>query len=245
MTVRYVRLFLRKTSTWHRVARLGYHSDISDLSAAVKDLQAHRALPQPVAQKEHVYPSDPRGSSFTFADALEEHITTLEEASSLLSLEELKTIAKEAKIHGKNKAGLLDALRCMSRRQSGLGWVGFKRSHSLPGFPILKSGHGIKEGNSSGDTNMIPSKQVSEQNITDMSIMAGRSNPTSFEDNNRDLHFVLKILANIGPCIRLTLDTLKLFERVHLVYYRSTEWTGMCNPTFNNVAVAYTVQRTH
>lgn len=28
-----------------------------------------------------------------------------------------------------------------------------------------------------------------------------------------------------GPCIRLSFATLKLFERVHLVFYRSTEWT--------------------
>ncbi len=34
-----------------------------------------------------------------------------------------------------------------------------------------------------------------------------------------------KILANTGPCIRLSLAPLKLFERVHLVFYRSTEWT--------------------
>ena len=42
---------------------------------------------------------------------------------------------------------------------------------------------------------------------------------------NRDKHFVQKILASTGSCIRLSLATLKLFERVHLVFYRSTEWT--------------------
>lgn len=42
---------------------------------------------------------------------------------------------------------------------------------------------------------------------------------------NRDQHFVAKALDTVGPAIRLTMDTLKLFERVHLVYYRSTEWT--------------------
>jgi Fanconi-associated nuclease 1 len=44
-------------------------------------------------------------------------------------------------------------------------------------------------------------------------------------DMNRDKHFVRKIMSNTGPCIRLSLPTLKLFERVHLVFYRSTEWT--------------------
>lgn len=234
---------MRKRSTWHRVSCLGYHSDISDLSTAVKGLQAHRVLPQPVAAKDHVYPSNPWGSSFTFADASEVHITTLEEASSLLSLEELKAIAKEAKVHGKNKAGLLDALHRMSRRQSGLGWVGLQRSQGSPAFPTLNSVRGTDEDISSRDTNMILSKPVSEQDIPGMSIITGKPNPTSFEGKNRDLHFVFKILGKIGPCIRLTPGTLKLFERVHLVYYRSTEWTGMYNPILNNIALVNTVQR--
>lgn len=42
---------------------------------------------------------------------------------------------------------------------------------------------------------------------------------------NRDAHFLRKIQVITGPCIRLSLPTLKLFERVHLVFYRSTEWT--------------------
>ena len=41
----YVRLFLRKTSSWHRINRLGYHSDIADLPQAVIDLQVSRDLP--------------------------------------------------------------------------------------------------------------------------------------------------------------------------------------------------------
>ncbi|KAI4151200.1 MAG: hypothetical protein L6R39_002082, partial [Caloplaca ligustica] len=42
---------------------------------------------------------------------------------------------------------------------------------------------------------------------------------------NRDSHFVRKILFTTGPCIRLSSAAFKLFERVHLVFYRSTEWT--------------------
>lgn len=131
-------------------------------------------------------------SSFSFADASKDCITDFEEASSLLNLEELKAIAKEAKVQGKNKSELLKALRKMSQRQSGLGWVGLKRSDS-------------------------EASAVSDSGEND--------DEDSMSDMNRDKHFLRKILAITGPCIRLSLQTLKLFERVHLVFYRSTEWT--------------------
>lgn len=132
-------------------------------------------------------------SDFRFADCSEGAITTLEEASSLLNLDELRAIAKEAKVQGKNKSELLKALRRMSRRQSGLGWVGLKRSDSEQTF-TSESGENEEEND-------------------------------SMSDMNRDKHFVRKIMASTGSCIRLSLAALKLFERVHLVFYRSTEWT--------------------
>lgn len=122
-------------------------------------------------------------------------ISTLQEASSLLNLEELKAMAKEAKFQGKTKTDLLKALQRMSRRQSGLGWVGLKRSDSEQ---TVASDSGNNEEGDDDDA------------ISDM---------------NRDKHFVRKIMASTGPCIRLSLPTLKLFERVHLIFYRSTEWT--------------------
>jgi Fanconi-associated nuclease 1 len=196
---RYVRLFLRKTSAWHRTNRLGYYRDISDLLAAAKLLQTARHLPKSSAQVQW-NPGElapPEGtvleSDFRFADCSEGTITTLEEASSLLNLDELKAIAKEAKAQGKNKSELLKALRRMSGRQSGLGWVGLKRSDSEQGF-TSESGENEEEDD-------------------------------SMSDMNRDKHFVRKIMASTGSCIRLSLATLKLFERVHLVFYRSTEWT--------------------
>jgi Fanconi-associated nuclease 1 len=133
-------------------------------------------------------------STFSFADSSDEMINTLEEASSLLNLEELKAIAKEAKIQGKNKSELLKALRRMSQRQSGLGWVGLKRS----------------------DTEQTIASESGENQDGDGSTLS---------DMNRDKHFLRKIMVNTGPCIRLSLTTLKLFERIHLVFYRSTEWT--------------------
>ncbi|KAH8733097.1 hypothetical protein GQ44DRAFT_821332 [Phaeosphaeriaceae sp. PMI808] len=202
----YVRLFLRKTSAWHRIKNLGYYNDISDLDGAAEVLQRTYELVSSSAEvKSHPGELEPPagtklGTSFTFADRSEE-ITTLDEASSLLKLDELKVLAKDAKVQGKNKKDLLKALRQASRRQSGLGHVGLRRSDS----------------------------ETSRQS-------ASRSRPETLEDEpgpvddlsddaNRDAHFTRKILNETGPCIRLSLPTLKLFERVHLVFYRSTEWT--------------------
>ncbi|KAJ5322509.1 hypothetical protein N7452_010798 [Penicillium brevicompactum] len=150
----YVRLFLRKTSAWHRINRLNYYSDISDLAAVAEDLQQDRSLPD----------SD-LVSTFRFAEGIEE-ITSLEEASSLLLLDELKIFAKEAKVQGKSKKELLTALCETSQNQTGLK-----------------------------------------------------------ETGNRDSHFTQKILDYTGGCIRLVSVPRALFERVHLVFYRSTEWT--------------------
>lgn len=170
---RYVRLFLRKTSAWHRINQIGYHSDITDLDHVVADLQRSRSLPVS-CEVETVNPADSEPGSglngeFKFADSSEQ-ITTLEEASSLLLLEELKGFAKEAKVQGKGKKELLAAFRQSSQTQTGLDW----------------------------------------KNTTGA---------------NRDDHFVQKILDYTGDCIRLSAGPCALFERVHLVFYRSTEWT--------------------
>ncbi|KAJ5176512.1 uncharacterized protein N7482_002389 [Penicillium canariense] len=162
----YVRLFLRKTSAWHRINRLGYYSDISDLSAVATDLQRDRILPKNEDK-------DIDGNTFRFADGTQA-ITTLEEASSLLLLDELKGFAKEARAQGKNKKELLTALCETSQTQSGLGF---------------------------------------------------KDDPYMNQHGNRDGHFLQKILDYTGECIRLTPGPRGLFERVHLVFYRSTEWT--------------------
>ncbi|KFZ07942.1 hypothetical protein V502_09650 [Pseudogymnoascus sp. VKM F-4520 (FW-2644)] len=224
----YVRLFLRKTSAWHRTSRLGYHSDISDIAAAIESLQFSRPLPQvseaaPVTGvKAEDSDSHLEANLFAFADALSEDTTTLEEVSSLLSLDELKSISKEAKIRGKNKTELLGALRRMSRAQSGLGSVGLRilKAKSDPG--ILSSEPNILD---------IPHISAGDSGEVHLGENATRSNGNSkltdqtFGDSNRDKHFVHKILGNIGSCIRLSSSTLRLFERVHMVYYRSTRWT--------------------
>ena len=161
----------------------------------IETLQTRRSLP--ASTKEIVsHPGEMEfpegttlGTEYTFADNSDTGITTLEAASSLLNLDELKALAKDAKIQGKNKMELLNALRRTSQRQTGLGY-------------LIRS-----------DT---------EESI--------RSTGSSLDEEdvlglNRDAHFMGKIMAETGPCIRLTSGPLKLFERVHLVFYRSTEWT--------------------
>ncbi|KAI5366455.1 putative tRNA endonuclease-like domain superfamily, VRR-NUC domain, fanconi-associated nuclease 1 [Septoria linicola] len=200
----YVRLFLRKTSTWHRIARLGYHSDIADLEKAIEELQLCRELPIASFQEvEHPGELEPPegttlGDSFTFADRSQDCIKTLEEASSLLLLDELKAIAKDVKVQGKNKKELLNNLRKTSGSQTALSRFGsLKRS----------------------DTDETTASHGSDL----MDDSSREATPGKLE--NRDTHFLDKIMAETGPCIRLTLATLKLFERVHLVFYRSSEWT--------------------
>lgn len=194
---RYVRLFLRKTAAWHRIEKLGYYSDIADVETAISELFSFRDLPQRT-EEEPITPGEleaPKGTtlgeSFTFADSSDNHITTLEEASSLLLLEELKTIAKDARIQGKNKTELLRALRRTSGKQTALDFTNLKRS----------------------DT---------EESTRSVESEGREDSPNS---NNRDEYYLRKILAETGRCIRLSTPAFKLFERVHLVFYRSSEWT--------------------
>lgn len=203
---RYVRLFLRKTAAWHRINRLKYYGDIADLPGAVRDLLEPRSLPA-VKKSVQVNPGEvepPKDAFlrdiFSFADGSDGHIDTLEGASSLLKLDELKAIAKEAKVQGKNKSELLKALRRTSQGQGGLGWTFLKRSDTEEPEKAEKGILAVEE-------NLEEKENLDGTNV------------------NRDSHFVRKILASTGPCIRLSAPALKLFERVHLVFYRSTEWT--------------------
>ncbi|KAJ9661791.1 hypothetical protein H2198_001756 [Neophaeococcomyces mojaviensis] len=204
----YVRLFLRKTSLWFRIGKLGYHSDITDMDTAVVELQKDRDLPQ-VEEEIKPFPGEavlpeqavPLGLTFKFAECSNDHINTLDEASSLLLLDELKVIAKEAKVQGKNKRELLQNLCKTSGKQTGLG---FKRSDTEE----------TDISNLADDTYAADGEDES-----------GSGARTPISKGNRDAHYTKKILEQTGKCIRLSLIPLKLFERVHLVFYRSTEWT--------------------
>jgi fanconi-associated nuclease 1 len=206
----YVRLFLRKTSAWHRIGKLGYYDDITDLDATIVDLQKERKLPT-TSHPMQTNPGElepPKGTTlgetFKFAECSSQHITTLDEASSLLLLDELKSLAKEARVHGKNKKELLLALRQTSSKQSGLGFQSLRRSETEE-----SEGGATADEDANADGTLTPSS-------------LSRTNSRT----NRDAHFTRKILDDVtGRCIRLSLAPLKLFERVHLVFYRSTEWT--------------------
>ncbi|KAJ3526006.1 hypothetical protein NM208_g11393 [Fusarium decemcellulare] len=201
----YVRLFLRKTASWHRHNRLGYYNDISDLGSVIASLQTPRTLPEdtssPTQSPIEGLELEETGlaKTFTFADASEDHIKTVEEAASLLSLDELKVLAKDAKLQGRNKAELTRSLVRMSQQQAGLMSVGLSR-------------HNSRDSPASQDQENKDPKVISKARLRR-------------QDSNREQHFLAKILTILGPCIRLSPPPFKLFERVHLVFYRSTEWT--------------------
>ncbi|KAM6479739.1 VRR-NUC domain-containing protein [Trichoderma sp. SZMC 28011] len=195
----YVRLFLRKTAAWHRSSRLGYFNDISDHDSAIATLQESRTLPLEHEEESPVEDKlETTGdvNTFSFADASEDYLDTIEEAASLLYLDELKALAKEAKIQGKTKMDMIKALCRMSQQQAGLLSLGISRQNS-------------RDSNASGGTDR-PTSTVRKMKR---------------ENSNREQHFLAKILAIVGPCIRISPATFTLFERVHLVFYRSTEWT--------------------
>ncbi|KAI9897468.1 hypothetical protein N3K66_007324 [Trichothecium roseum] len=199
----YVRLFLRKTDAWHRQGRLSYQSDIADLEGAISKLQAVRPLPESdFIDDLDVLPGvditeGSLGRTFAFADASEDHLKTVEEAAPLLGLDELKGVAKAAKVQGRNKAEIIRALCRTSQRQIGLMSMGLSRQNSRD----------------SAETEEAEGQQVKPPS------KLGR------EDSNREQHFLGKVTAILGPCIRLSHLPFRLFERVHLVFYRSTEWT--------------------
>lgn len=200
----YVRLFLRKTSKWFRVKDLQYYGDIADMASTVEELQKTRELPK-VEEGDFKNPGElapPEGNeldeTFTFAECSSEHITTLDEAGSLLLLDELKALAKDARVQGKNKRELLQNLRRSSGKQRGLGFRSLSRTETEESNESAGSGTRTPAYDENGDDSI---------------------------ETNRDAHFTKKILDQTGRCIRLSLAPLKLFERVHLVFYRDTEWT--------------------
>lgn len=198
-----MRLFLRKTDAWHRQGRLSYQSDIADLEGAISKLQAVRPLPESdfIGDLDVLPGVDitegSLGRTFAFADASENHLKTVEEAAPLLGLDELKGVAKDAKVQGRNKAEIIRALCRTSQRQIGLMSMGLSRQNSRDSAETEEA---------EGQQAKPPSK-------------LGR------EDSNREQHFLGKVTAILGPCIRLSHLPFRLFERVHLVFYRSTEWT--------------------
>lgn len=187
---------MRKDSVWHRTNRFNY-DDIADIPATVTDLRETRYLPR---SSETLHCSIPVGGlvelgstnigpSFQFAQGLDD-ISSLKEAASLLSFSELKILAKEYKVQGKNKPELLKALLSMIGTQNSLSFTG---SCSLNG-----NGLGMLEKD---------------------------SYPENTSQIMNEHRLMRKVFLNTGDCIRLSPGPKKIFERVFLVFFRSTEWT--------------------
>lgn len=86
-----------------------------------------------------------QSSEIVFAES-ESCITSLDEAANLLNLEELKTIAKEAKCTGSNKAELVTALKKASGGQVGLGSKGqLKLSFDKKGNYVTRDSHFVRK----------------------------------------------------------------------------------------------------
>src|SRR6202035_2244188 len=94
----YVRLFLRKKSQWFRIDKLGYYSDISNIS----DASTYLTL-----------------SHISLAEAHAE-LTDIDEALSLLSLDELKEFAKKSKCTGTTKTQIIASLSQNAKTQTAL-----------------------------------------------------------------------------------------------------------------------------
>ncbi|KAI5289450.1 hypothetical protein KEM52_000785, partial [Ascosphaera acerosa] len=75
------------------------------------------------------------------------------------------------------------------------------------------------------------------------------SHATAVED--RQARLLARVLAITGDCVRLSEPVFRLFERVHLIFYRSTEWTEKSLSTIILTKMSkrnfpsYTVSRSH
>lgn len=187
---------MRKTAAWHRSDKLGYYNDIADPDTAIASLQTPRTL-KDIAVDSEIDPLTGEALSdyqiddqMTFADTSSESLTSVEEAAGLLLLDELKTVAKDVKVQGKNKSDIIKALYRSSHQQRNLQSLGLSRQSS---------------------------KTASDAELSEAD-----------RDDSKQGHgdYIFNKISDIlGPCIRLTEPVFKLFERVHLVFYRSTEWT--------------------
>lgn len=192
---------MRKEAAWHRTQRLSYRSNIGDLEAAIETLQKELELPvcEDEVRKSPLSEGAPQdwalGETLVFAQAFDSVDTTVEEAVALLSLDELKVVAKQTKAIGKTKAELQTAIVHMGTKQRTLMSAGLRRHSSA---------------DSAAGTPVTPVPELRRE---------------STSSSSRGEQLVEKVAAITGPCIRIYPSVFKLFERVHLVFYRTSEWT--------------------
>ncbi|PHH59026.1 hypothetical protein CDD81_3928 [Ophiocordyceps australis] len=192
----YVRLFLRKTAAWHRSSRLKYYADVSDPEAAIESLQQER----PITQSER--PKTP--------DEIAE--LGLQDVSIGQSFSFVNVLQVDAQtINEALPLLLLDELKMLAKEAKTRGG---SKTELIKGLVA-----------------------TSQQQVGLRALGLGRCDRLGGEgtdwgqdaklggQKSQEQHVVQRTRGLVGPCIRVSPLSLKLFERVHLVFYRSTEWS--------------------
>ncbi|KAH9951864.1 VRR-NUC domain-containing protein [Amylocystis lapponica] len=130
---------------------------------------------------------------------------TLRELLECLSLDELKTIAKQMKVKASAKRDIIiNTLLSASSTQTTLG------------FPVIASSTGKGKGKARADGKMLVQTQIPFAPV----ISSRPNKPKTQTERLREL--ILKVL---GRCVRVNADVVNLFRRINLVYFRSTQHT--------------------
>ncbi|KAI0076777.1 hypothetical protein K474DRAFT_1644316 [Panus rudis PR-1116 ss-1] len=236
-----VRLCLRKTDRWHRLSQLKYVHEIGDdgLTAALKELcgiatsdnrpeppskakpkakgkkqeaevidltldsdeeEEEKPDPQPVAGPSTPppsLPSEPNYDVFAYDDSDAE----LHELLDCLMTDELRDLAKRLKTkHNGKRDELITGLLNTTLTQTILSFVTQTSNKQKDKKGEVKKEEGLRQ------------TQLPFQSLTAPKVLRERLR-----------HIVMDTLKQ---CIRLNDDVVKLFRRVNLVYYRSTQYTA-------------------
>lgn len=195
-----MRLFLRKTAAWHRSSRLGYYNDIANLDVPIATLQQIRCLAGSSSQDDFA----------TAVDGIKVEDERLGPTFTFAdSSEVLLTDTEEA-------ASLLylDELKTLAKETKIQGRTKTELIRSLSQMSRKQTG--------------LMEMGLSRQNSRESTGSNDSGYPIAKlerEDSKQKNMFLSKVTDILGLCIRLSSAVFKLFERVHLVFYRSTEWT--------------------
>lgn len=186
----FVRLFMRKRGKWFRANALTYYNDVSNMRTACDQL----LLP-----------------SVTFAmDAKELELQGVQEALSLLTLDELKLLATQTKCasrpSSRTKTELYEALckyareQCFFRKQKNPTLAACAGQSKIKSFFVVRQPEtDTKENHPPEECPLSPSQRLSP--------------------------LMRKITSITGPLIRLIPYVVEVFARLHIVFYRTTAYT--------------------
>ncbi|KAL5596905.1 uncharacterized protein BROUX77_006853 [Berkeleyomyces rouxiae] len=240
----YVRLFLRKEAAWHRISRLGYHSDISDLEATIKVLERNwpflsflkssepgkscqikiepDSLPQIPLPHSKTEPEDVKHNTSSCTQQKPSVETKMQLGSQSVFMKDVEYGASFTFIDASvdHITALEDAivllnleeLKALAKETKASGKSKSELCRSI--IQITREQSSLL---SMGVTSRRSSSGLDKKSDSPISSMEAPS--------CRKKSMLDKIMAVTGPCIRLSRQTAKLFQRVHLVFYRSTQWT--------------------